>query len=462
MNRPRLLLAGLLVMIPLAFVGGYRLAGREAGTAPSGERKVLYWVDPMNPSFRSSEPGTAPCGMPLEPVYADGEAPAPNGAVRVRADRQQLIGVRVEAVNRRAASRNLRLPGRVAVDESRLYRIYSISEGWIRELGASTTGSVVDRDARLASFYSQEILGPQQAYLYALEALDRYAASGTASDEQLTLNRRNVRNTRQALLNLGMGETQVDEIARTRQGATLVDIRSPARGFVLQRNVSIGQRFDRATELFTIADLRRVWVLADVLEADAAALAPGTRAIVRFGGATAMLAAVVSAALPQFDPATRTFKVRLEADNPGFVLRPGMLVDVEASFELPEALVVPASAVIDSGLRRTVFVERDEGIFEPREIMTGWSASGDVEVVAGLEEGERVVVSGNFLLDSESRMRASPPDRAKARDPICGMEVDVAEARAQGLVLEHDGRTTSFCAPGCRDAFAAKLGHDAR
>lgn len=454
MKLPRAMLVTLLALLPVAFAGGYWLADRD-GDAPSAERKVLYWVDPMNPSFRSPTPGTAPCGMPLEPVYADGEAPAAPGAVRVRADRQQLIGVRVEPARRRAAMRGLRLPGRVAVDESRLYRIYSISEGWIRELGPSTTGSVVERDARLASFYSQEILGPQQAYLYALEALDRFVASGTASEEQLALNRRNVRNTRQALLNLGMGETQVDEVAKSRQGATLVDIRSPAAGFVLQRNVSIGQRFDRATELFTIADLRRVWILADVLEADAAALAPGTNAVVRAGGSAARPARV-SGALPQFDPATRTFKVRLESDNPGFVLRPGMLVDVEASLDLPESIVVPASAVIDSGLRRTVFVETEAGIFEPREVTTGWRAGGDVEVVGGLAEGERVVVSGNFLLDSESRMRAEPPDAARGKDPICGMDVDVAEARAQGRFLELDGKTSYFCAPGCKDAFAAQ------
>lgn len=460
MNRPRALLFALLALLPAAFAGGYWVAGRDGRVL--SERKVLYWVDPMNPSFRSPEPGTAPCGMPLEPVYTDSEAPAPPGAVRVRADRQQLIGVRVEPASRRSAERRLRLPARVVADESRLYRIFSVSEGWIRDLGRSTTGTFVERDATLASFYSQELLGPQQAYLYALEALDRFAASAGATEEQLALNRRNVRNTRQALLNLGMGETQVESIAKSREAASLVEIRAPATGFVLQRNVSLGQRFDRATELFTLADLRRVWLLADVLEADAAALKPGTRATVRAAGATTALTAVVGASLPQFDPGTRTFKVRLEADNPGFVLRPGMLVDVEASFDLPEGIVVPASAVIDSGLRRTVFVEREEGIFEPREVTTGWRAEGDVEVVAGLDAGDRVVVSGNFLLDSESRMRAAPPDGAKRMDPVCRMEVDEGEARAAGLVLEHDGTTTFFCAPGCKDAFAAKLGHDAR
>jgi Cu(I)/Ag(I) efflux system membrane fusion protein len=406
--------------------------------------------------------------MPLEPVYADGSgaaAPAlPVGAVDVRSDRQQLIGMRVEPAVRREVTATLRVLGRVAVDEGRLFRVFSVTEGWIRELGAATTGSLVSKDELLAAYYSQEILGPQQAFIYALEALDRFIASGTASTEQIELNEKNVRNTRQTLYNLGMGPTQVEDIARLRQVIPHIQVRAPATGFVLARNVSMGQRFDRTAELYTIADLSRVWILADVFEGDAAAFVPGAKARVRLGGRTETLTATVSRVLPRFDPASRTLKVRLEAANPGYVFRPDVYVDVELETRRPEAVVVPSSAVLDSGLESKVFVERGEGVFEPRRVTTGWRHGGLVAIDEGLAPGERVVVTGNFLLDSESRMRLAgatpdpspaPKGEMPAKDPVCGMDVDRAAARAAGRTSEHGGETYYFCAPGCKKAFDA-------
>ena len=176
----------------------------------------------------------------------------------------------------------------------------------------------------------------------------------------------------------------------------------------------MGQRFDRTTELYVVADLERIWILADAFGDDAEHLDPGTRAEVRLVGRTDSTPAVVSQVLPQFDPATRTLKVRLEASNPRFALRPDMFVDVAVRITLPPALVVPDAAVSDSGLQKTVFVVRGEGVFERRPVKTGWRAGGFVEVVDGVAEGERVAVSGNFLLDSESRMRLAGGDSADA------------------------------------------------
>jgi Cu(I)/Ag(I) efflux system membrane fusion protein len=461
-TRSRLRTAAGIALAAAAFAAGFWAAGR--GNAPSaarGEREVLYWVDPMNPSFRSPEPGTAPCGMPLEPVYADGGGPAPPGFVSVRPDRQQTIGLKSEPVSRRSGVKTLRLPGRVATDEARLFRIVSVAEGWVRSLGPSETGSRVERDAVLATYFSQETLGAQQSYIYALESLERFVKGGTATREQIELNERNARNARQTLLNLGMSETQADAIAAARETSSLLEIRSPTAGFVLERNVSLGQRIDRSTALFTIADLRRVWILADALEADVLSLRPGLEVRVRPAGRTEVLDANVGRALPLFDAATRTFKVRLEADNAGLLLRPGMLVDVEVAVEMPEALTVPASAILDQGRRKSVFLDRGEGLFEPRIVTTGWRADDTVEILAGLEEGDRVVVSGQFLLDSESRMRM-PEGPPPAVDPICGMSVDPVAAREKGLVFERDGSTHYFCAQGCKDAFAAKRDDDAR
>lgn len=408
-----------IALAALSFGVGYWLRGGPAPApeAAPAERKVLYWVDPMNPALKSDKPGIAPCGMPLEPVYADGTAgdagadprlaALPEGTVRISPERQQMIGVRVEPVARRAVRHQLRLLGRVAADETRLYRLYSVTEGWIREISSATTGSIVREGDELAAYYSQEVLGPQQAHIYALEALDRFVKSGTATEEQLAINRNNVTTTRQTLLNLGLSEIQTDSIARNRKVERLVRLFAPVSGFILARNVSMGQRFDRTTELYTIADLGKVWILADAFESDADQIRPGTSARVVHPHQRLSLEARVSRVPPLFDAASRSLKVRLEADNPGYALRPDMFVDVELPIDLPETLVAPADAVLDSGARKTVFVDRGEGIFEPRRVETGWRFGDLVEITSGLEPGERIVVSGNFFVDSESRMKGA-------------------------------------------------------
>jgi RND family efflux transporter MFP subunit len=483
--RSRASLLLLLVVAPLCFYAGYRFARPAVGTDTSA-RRILYYVDPMNPSFRSSEPGIAPCGMPLEPVYAgsveaDGSPATAPGAVPVRADRQQLIGVTTEVARARTLRHQLRLLGRVAVDESRLYRVSSVTRGWVRDAGPATTGTLARKGDVLAVYYTPDLATPQQTFLSTVATYEKVKETGSNSFDnlqggtQLATYERNVRTLRQALLNLGMSAEQVDEIARTRQVAPLVEIRAPVTGFVLARNLSPGQRFEEGTELYTIADLSRVWILADAFEGDAHHFKPGMRATVTQPGLGKALAARVSPVLPQFDPATRTLRVRLEADNPGFVLRPDMFVDVEMPVERGPALTVPKEAVLDSGTRRVVYVAKGDGVFEPRKVETGFREGDRVEIISGLTEGERGVTSGNFLLDSESRMRTAgaeetpegeahahgeaahatmdPGATATAVDPICGMSVDRAEARAAGRVSTHQGRDFYFCAPGCKEAF---------
>jgi Cu(I)/Ag(I) efflux system membrane fusion protein len=213
------------------------------------------------------------------------------------------------------------------------------------------------------------------------------------------------------LLTLGMSSLQIDEIGRTRQVPPNIKITAPADGFVLARNVSTGQKFERGDELFRIADLRRVWILADVFGPEVEHVQPGAVAQVSAPGRTSSLRARVSSAvLPQFDPVSQSVKVRLEADNPGYLLRPDMFVDVDLLITLPPAIAVPVDAVVDSGLKKTVFVERGDGVFEARHVETGWRFGDRVQIVKGLTTGERVVVSGTFLLDSESRMRGAGAD----------------------------------------------------
>jgi len=205
-----------------------------------------------------------------------------------------------------------------------------------------------------------------------------------------------------------MSDIQIEALAQVRKPVSTIELRSPVSGYVLSRGVSPSQRFDRGTEFYRIADLSRVWVLADLFEDDARFVSPGTaaRVTVRYVP-TASIDVVVGDVLPQFDPVTRTFKIRLEAPNPGAVLRPDVIADVELSVRRPAAVTVPMDALVESGIRTVVFVDRGNGYFEPRRVETGWRFDDRVEIVRGLTPGERIVLSGNFLIDSESRMQAA-------------------------------------------------------
>ena len=254
-----------------------------------------------------------------------------------------------------------------------------------------------------------------------------------------------------------MSETQIQEIERTRVAPTEVRVYAPADGFVIARNISPEQRFDKGTELYRISDIRHVWVLAEIFEKDRDFLKPGTRATVLYQGRR--LEARMSESLPQFDPQTRTLKTRFELDNPGDLLRPDMFVDVEIEADMPVAVTVPADAVVDSGVRKTVYVARGDGYFEARRVETGWRVGDRVQIIKGLMPGERVVVSGNFLLDSESRMKSAAMGIFNpATDPVCGMEVDRNAAKNAGRAVAHNGSTYFFCSDDCKHKFEADPG----
>lgn len=457
----------------LALAAGGFAAGRlgtgAGSSAPSAARKVLRYQCPMHPTVTSDRPGTGPCcGMALEPVYegghpssAAGAPPRPAGTVTIDGGLRQLQGVKVAAVGKGATSHPLRLFGRVTPDETRVYSLNASMEGSIREISGVTTGSIVHRDQRLASFFSADMRSALQAYITALDVRDQDPAARAASNIVIAAGStpsRNAQYTVERLRGMGMSPVQIEEMRRRREVPLTIDILSPADGVVLARNVTLGQKFDKGAEWFRIANLDRVWILADVIEGDSPLLRPGAKARVTVPGRAGALTAVVSRVPPQFDPASRTMKARLEVENPGAQLRPDMYVDVELEIERPEAVTVPVDAVVDSGLRRTVFVEAGEGVFEPRAIETGWRAGSRVEVLSGLEPGERIVVSGTFLVDSESQLRSAAAGvrGAPARDPICGMDVDAAHARAAGLTVAHDGKTHYFCSDSCKASFLAK------
>jgi multidrug efflux pump subunit AcrA (membrane-fusion protein) len=397
------------ILIVAAIAVSYTLGRRRTGLElkAGGARRVLYYVDPMHPAYKSDKPGIAPdCGMKLEPVYADergqpaaasSPAEAPPGTIDLDSDKQQLIGIRTVPVESSTGPRSIRLLGRVAADDTRVYRVGSGVEGWVQQTFEDSVGTRVRKNQRLAAYYSRELWSAEQSYL-----AGTYTASPSVKDTPL-----GVQNVTDRLRNLGVTEAQLHEIATSRQASETSYFASPIDGFILSRTIAAGEKFEKGMEFYRIADLSRVWIIAEVVENEASYFRPGTVARITLPAARRSLSARVSSVLPQIDPATRTLKLRLEADNPGFALRPDMFVDVDLTVPAPSGLSVPADAVLDFGLKQRVFVDCGAGIFEPREVETGDHFGGRIQILRGLTEGEHVVFAGTFLIDSESKLRAA-------------------------------------------------------
>ena len=405
-----------LLLAAASIAAGSWYGRREASASDLEARTVLYYVGPMHPAYRSDKPGTAPdCGMALEPVYEGSPLAAARAGdpavVRVRPDAQKQAGVRVQTVEKASATERLRLYGRVAPDETRLYRVNVGIEGYVREISTVTTGSQVTANEWLASFSAPDARTAIQSYLVALDAVENgVLRPATAPGPVDAVAAANLESAADRLLTLGMSRPQIDEIRKTHVIPATIKIAAPAAGFVIARNLTAGEKIASGEELFRIADLRRVWILADVVGPEAAYVRPGMTAEVSVPGRAAAIRARVSGAvLPQFDAASQSTRIRLDAENPGAVLRPDMLVDVHLQIALPAAIAIPVDAVVDAGLKKRVFAERADGTFEPREVETGWRFGDRVEIVKGLAAGDRVVVAGTFLLDSESRMRRMSP-----------------------------------------------------
>ncbi len=451
-----------ILVLAVAFLGGAWYGSRQTGKAggPKG-RRILHYVDPMNPAHTSPEPGLAPCGMKMEPVYADdeGHALAPAdlapGAVKVNPAKQQLIGVRVAEVAKAPCTHTLRALGRVTLDETRVYKLNSFVEGWILKTFDQGTGSLAMKDEPVATFYSRDYLTAQQSYLYTLSSLDRIQSGGQVITNQIALTSVQVRSAAENLENLGMSKKQIKEMARTRRVTQDIQLVAPVTSFVLARNISPGQKISRGDELYKLADLSHVWILADVYENEARYMRPGLKVRATLPNQNRAFWATVSESLPIFDPASRTMRVRLEADNSDYDLRPDMFVDLEIPVNLEPALTVPVDAILDSGLKKTVFVDRGNGYFEPRRVETGWRFDDRTEIVKGLTPGDKIVVSGNFLIDSESRMRLAAAGMygEVVKDPVCGLKVDQSKSKAAGFLSTYNGEAYYFCSEGCKGHF---------
>lgn len=454
MKPIRLLLSVLL--LAAVFLGGY-LSGswstdRRAAAGKDG-RKILYYHDPMHPSYRSDKPGIAPdCGMKLEPVYAD-EGPdlplreakgkilyyrdpqdpdyrsdvpglnpetgndlepvyendasaMPVGTVQISPDKQQLIGVKFGVAELTGGTRQIRAAAKVAYDETRIAHVHTKIEGWIDRVFVDFTGKLVKKGEPLLSVYSPEMLAAQREFLIAARARDlmrdnplksAYAASESLMDA-----------ARQRMRLWDLSDGQIDKVLETGQPVKNVTLYSPIAGFVTERKAFPNQKVSPEDDLFTIADYSRVWIMADVYEYESRDIRVGQSARISLAyEPNRQFPAKVDYIQPELDPMTRTLKVRLEAANPGFFLKPEMFIDVTFTIQEPRRLSVPVEAVLDAGERKTVFVDRGNGYFEPRQVTVGERRGGRVSIISGLQAGERIVTSGNFLIDSESQLKAA-------------------------------------------------------
>jgi RND family efflux transporter MFP subunit len=275
-------------------------------------------------------------------------------------------------------------------------------EGWIDRVFADFTGQLVRKGQPLLTLYSPEMLATQQEFLLALKSQEIMKSD--------TL----VEAARKRLQLWDLSESQIDELTRTGKPIPNITIYSPIGGYVTMRNAFSKQKIMPDTELYTIVDLSKVWIMADVFESDAPRVRQSQPATVIFPyDPGKSLRAKVNYIQPQVDPTTRTLKIRLESENPGLRLKPDMFVEVEFRLELPPRLTVPSEAVLYTGVRKTVFVDLGNGFLEPRRVETGERLGDRIEILQGLKLGERIVISGNFLIDSESQLKAAASGMAE-------------------------------------------------
>jgi membrane fusion protein, copper/silver efflux system len=374
-------------------------AAAEQSAPGKDERKILYFRNPMGLPDTSPVPKKDPMGMDYIPVYED-EANDPN-TVKVSLDKVQRIGVRTEKVATRAISHTVRGVGNVQHDESLLTIVTVRSDGYIEELFVNKTGQHVEKGEPLFRFYSPQVQLAQADLMVAVRAHGK--GSGALGGE--------LEGAMQRLRNLDVPQGRIDEVRNTMTNPRTLDWASPASGDVIEKQVIEGQRVAAGDELFRIADHSRVWVIAEVAEADIGDIKVGTRATVTLRSfPTEPHEGVVTFVYPELmKPETRTVSVRIELPNSDGQVKPGMYADVvfHADAEGAPVAAVSDSAVIDSGTKQVVLVSKGEGRFEPRAVKLGRRGEGYVEVTDGLKEGEDVVTSANFLIDAESNLKAA-------------------------------------------------------
>ncbi len=412
--KPALFICLSLLLAPPAFAQHVHNPAAQpmapTAAAPPGERKILYWYDPMHPQYRSDKAGKAPdCGMEMVPMYAD-EAAAqqnlPAGSVQISPQKQQLTGIRTAPVSRRELTKTIRTVGIVQPDETLVRKVHTKFPGWVEKLFVSSTGQPVKAGDPIIAIYSPDLVSTQTEYLLARRGYEQlhHSPVADAAESSKTL----LDAARHRLLLWDITPQQIRALDESGKAQTAVTLHSPVSGFVTAKDVYQGVYVTPEMELYTVTDLSRVWVVLDVYEYETPNVRAGIPVTLRlnsYPGQT--FTGTVAYVYPYLDGKTRTNKVRVELDNPGMRLKPDMYATAEIQASLGEQLVVPDDAVLDSGTKQIVFVATGNGHFEPRTVQLGQRADGYVEVLDGVKDGEQVVVAANFMVDSESQLKAA-------------------------------------------------------
>jgi membrane fusion protein, copper/silver efflux system len=361
---------------------------------------VGYWLgrnrQQMDHAASQSPPDTGPLDAHAGHNMASGD-------INVPADKQQLVGIRTTVAEIRPLAKKLRTVGIVTYDETRVAQVFAKVEGWIDKLFVNYTGTLVKKNQPLFTLYSPDLVATQDEYLLALQAKERLASSSLSEIRAGSASL--VEAARRRLSLWDISDEQIDELQKTRQPKKSLTIHSPISGFVIKKDAIQGMKVMPDKELYTIADLSTVWVNADIYEFELSQIRLGQRASISlsyFPGR--VFNGKVSWISPVLDEKTRTAKVRIEFPNAEFALKPEMYTNVEISIDAGRKLAVPDEAVLDSGLRKIVFLDKGEGRFAPAEVKLGSKYDSYYEVLGGLTAGEKILASASFLLDSESRL----------------------------------------------------------
>jgi len=388
------------------FAAGYLFSAKQMtvneqqANIESSERQVLFWRNPMNPAITSSVFMQDDMGMDYLPVYTDGGSDNSESAGTVTIDpvTVQNIGVRTIEAKVETLSREINALGRIDFNEERLARLHPKTSGWIESMNVDETGAKVNHDSILLSVYSPDLVAAQREYLLALNTWEKSKNSTSKSM---------LKSARERLELFDVPEHQIMELEKTRKIKKQLHIHSPFQGRVMNIGARDGQYVTPKDQLYLIADLSQIWVNVDVFEDQLSWVNVGDRAAMTVRAEPGRLYdGKVTFIHPVLNSKSRTARIRLEFDNSDLSLKPGMFANVVLySNPQEKAVVVPSEAIIRSGSREQVFVVRAPGKFEPREVTIGVTASGLTQIRNGVKEGEQVVTSSQFLIDSESKLR---------------------------------------------------------
>jgi len=398
-----------LIVATVIFAGSFLLFGilpvraQHAGHTPPPPK--AQEMPPMPGMPAAPKEKAAPAEVPAE---AQAEAPQ----VEISPEQQQLIGVKIVKVTVMPLGKTIRTVGRIDADERKLATINTKIEGWIEKLHVDYTGRYVKRGEPLAEIYSPELFATQQEFLSALKLAKRLESANKGAYGELIAKDANalVESARERLRLWDITENQIQKIEETGKPVRTLTLYSPVSGYVIQKMAIQGMKVMPGEKLFDIADFSTLWLIADIYEYELPLIRVGdtARIILSYFPGKEM-SSQIDYVYPAVSAETRTAKVRFRLSNPGGKLKPQMYTNVDIKINMGKKLAIPESAVIDTGVRQVVYVDKGEGIFEPREVMLGMRAEGFVEVLRGLKAGEKVASSANFLIDSEAQLKGVQP-----------------------------------------------------